>query len=401
MKILQINSVCGVGSTGRIATDLHAVLKTAGHESMIAYGRDKPLNCDRTIKIGKQFDVYMHVAKTRFFDRHGFGSKNATRKLIKEIEKYQPDLIHLHNLHGYYLNVEILFNYLKKLKKLIVWTLHDCWAFTGHCAHFEYAKCTCWQMGGDHHCIQKKEYPTSWWLNNSKNNYKRKKKAFTGVENLTIVTPSEWLASYVKQSFLKEYPIKIINNGIDLDIFKPQRSDFEAKNKLYNRFMILGVTNSWNQKKGLDYFLELAQTISWNEVIVLVGLSEEQKLNLPSKILGITRTDSVKALAEIYATADVFVNPTLEDSFPTTNLEALASGTPVITFDTGGSPESVTKDVGFVTKQGDLEALIKKINQIKRNGKIYYSKKARNRAETFYDKNDRFNDYLHLYQQLA
>ncbi|MCA0150377.1 glycosyltransferase [Rossellomorea vietnamensis] len=397
MRVLQINSVCGIGSTGRIATDIHAVLKEQDYQSYIAYGRDTPMNCDKAIRIGTKLDNYLHVAKTRILDMHGFGSKKATKDFIERIKKINPDVIHLHNIHGYFINIEILFEYLKEANLPVVWTLHDCWAFTAHCAYFEYSGCDCWKLEGENKCIQKRSYPGSLLVNNSKNNFKRKKKAFTGVENLIIITPSEWLANLVKKSFLREYPVEVINNGIDLNVFKPTGSHFRKNNKLENKFIILGVASTWDKRKGLNYFIELSNSIKNDEVIVLVGLSEKQKDNLPKNIIGITRTNNVKELVEIYSSADVFVNPTIEDNFPTTNLEALASGTPVITFDTGGSAESLDEHCGFKVEKGNTNELLLKIKKIKENNKAAYKIPCVNRARNLYDKTDRFKEYVNLY----
>jgi putative colanic acid biosynthesis glycosyltransferase len=213
MKVLQINSVCGIGSTGRIATDIHDILIEQGHESYIAYGRDLPKNCENAIRIGTKIDNYTHVAKTRLLDKHGFGSIKATKEFINKVIDINPDIIHLHNIHGYYINIEILFDYLKEANKPVVWTFHDCWSFTGHCAYFDYVGCNKWKTGC-YSCPEKKAYPSSLIFDNSKNNYINKKEIFTVVKNLTIVTPSQWLANLVQESFLNEYPVKVINNGI-------------------------------------------------------------------------------------------------------------------------------------------------------------------------------------------
>mgnify|MGYP004526499615 CR=1 FL=1 len=360
MKVLQINSVCGVGSTGRIATDLYKALEEKGHECVIAYGRGTAPEGIKTIKIGTNFDNYMHVAKTRVFDKHGFGSIKATKDFIKRVEEYNPDVIHLHNIHGYYINIEILFDYLKKANKKVVWTLHDCWAFTGHCAYFDYVGCNKWKEGCKE-CPQKKEYPNSLLMDSSEWSFNKKKDIFTGVTDLTIVTPSKWLAGLVKQSYLSEYKVEVINNGIDLDIFKPTKSDFRERYGLENKFIILGVASVWDRRKGLQYLVNLAEKIDDDYKVIIVGVSEKQKKSLPKNIIGITRTNNIRELVEIYSAADVFVNPTLEDNFPTTNLEAIACGTDIITFDTGGSSESAIY-YGYVTNDKSVDDIIKAIN---------------------------------------
>ena len=393
MKILQINSVCGVGSTGRIATDLYKVLEEQGHECKIAYGRGTAPKGIDSIKIGSNLDNYMHVLKTRVFGKHGFGSVSSTMKFIEDVKEYDPDIIHLHNIHGYYINIEILFNYLKEANKPVIWTLHDCWAFTGHCAYFDYVGCDKWKNGCNK-CPQKEGYPTSKVFDNSKLNYEKKRELFTSIKNMTIVTPSKWLANLVKESFLGKYPVEVINNGIDLEVFKPTESDFRERYNLQDKFIILGVASVWEERKGLKYFIELSKELSADYKVVVVGVTEKQKKELPNNILAITRTNNVKELAEIYTAVDVFVNPTLEDNFPTTNLEALACGTPVITFNTGGSVESIDNKNGIVVYEKDLNALKKAILKINNNILNYEIKSE------IYNKFDRYKDYIELYHKL-
>lgn len=395
LKILQINSVCGFGSTGRIATDLYKVIEEQGHECVIAYGRGTTPEGYKTIKIGNNFDNYMHVAKTRILDKHGFGSKKATIKFIEEVKKYNPDVIHLHNIHGYYINIEILFNYLKKSGKKVIWTLHDCWAFTGHCAYFDYVECNKWK-NGCYKCPQKKEYPISNFKDNSKWSYDKKKELFTLIDKdkLTIVTPSNWLAGLVKQSYLKKYRVEVINNGIDLEIFKPTKSNFREKYNIGNKKIILGVASYWDRRKGLNYFVDLSKKIDKNYQIVIVGVSKKQKEKLPSNIIAITRTNNVNELVEIYSTSDIFLNPTLEDNFPTTNLEALACGTPVVTFDTGGSGESISKNCGKIMKKNNIKYM-KDI--IKNFNKKNYIDNCVERAK-LYSKLEKFEQYITLYK---
>jgi len=390
MKVLMINSVCGIKSTGRIATDLADMLTEEGHAVKIGYGRD--IVPDRyskyAVRIGSDWDVRLHGAMTRVFDNVGFGSREATIKFIDFIKEFAPDIIHLHNLHGYYINVEILFEYLKEYNKPVVWTLHDCWAFTGHCAHFDLYKCYKWQTECGE-CPQKKEYPASFLFDNSRNNYIRKKQAFQGVNKLVVVTPSQWLANLVKESFLQNYETRVINNGIDLTLFKPTYGDFRARYNLENKIIVLGVASAWGVRKGLLDFIELRKLLDRRCEIVLVGVSEEDKNILTEGMLGITRTDSVKELAEIYTASDIFVNLTYEDNYPTVNLEAQACGTPVLTYRTGGSVESVPEEQ--IAEQGNLQDIVELI--VKYEGK-------RASVQSFYDKNIAFEKYIELYEEI-
>ena len=359
MKYLFINTVAGFGSTGRIAAQQCRELQAQGHICYLAYGREK-VNCDdiKTMAVGTPLDYRLHGVQTRVFDRHGFGSKRATRAFLQQVKTYDPDVIWLHNIHGYYINIELLFQYLKTCGKKICWTLHDCWAFTGHCTHFDFIGCDRWKTGC-FQCPQKGEYPKSFVLDNSRNNYQRKKAAFTGVPNLTLIVPSQWLGNLVKQSFLQEYPVEVRYNTIDTTIFKPTESNFREKYNLLDKKIVLGVASTWTPRKGLQDFFKLAQMLDDSYRIVLVGLSDTQMKNLPKNIIGIKRTNNPQELAEIYTAADVFVNPTYEDNYPTVNLEAQACGTPVITYDTGGARETVN-GVGVVEK-GDIQRLEKAI----------------------------------------
>lgn len=364
MKIIQINSVCGIGSTGRIATDIHVAMQAKGIESFIIYGRGEATSCDSAIKVSSTLDFYSHALQTRIFDNHGFCSINATKLAIKKIDDLQPDIVHLHNIHGYYLNVEQLFDYLKRHPQIkVFWTLHDCWAFTGHCAYFDFSGCEKWKTQC-FSCPQKNTYPVSNVLDNSRNNYQRKKVAFTGVKDLTIVTPSRWLADLVRQSYLKDYPVQVVNNGIDLAVFYPRQSDFRVIHNLVDKFLIIGAASVWSPRKGFDDFISLAKMLPVNYRLVMVGLSPDKIKTLPSNIIGIHRTDNPIALAEIYSAADVFFNPTYEDNYPTVNLEAIACGTPVITYDTGGSTESVSPEHGFVVAKGDVKAVVEVVKNL-------------------------------------
>lgn len=396
MKILQINSVYGVGSTGKIVFDIHKLLQEKGHESYVVYGRGPLVTDKNVVKIGNKLDNYFHAILTRVFDRHGFGSKLVTKKLIKEIKNINPDLIHLHNIHGYYINIEILFNFLKASNIPIVWTFHDCWNFTGHCSHFDYVGCNKWKTKCNH-CPQKRIYPKSVFIDNSKNNFIMKKKLFTSLDNITVVTPSFWLGNLVKESFFKAYPLKVIHNGIDLNSFKPTISEFRKNLNIEDKYIILGVAYVWQERKGYNYFLELSQMLFPDEIIVLVGLTDKQKRRLPNNIIGLSKTNSIKELAEIYTSSDVFVNPTLEDNFPTTNIEALACGTPVITFNTGGSIESIDEKTGYIVKKGNIKDLRHTISKLKitpleSNDCICHAAK--------FNKYLKFNEFISLYEKI-
>ena len=397
MKIFQINTTLNWGSTGRIAEEIGILLQNQGNDSYIAYGRYNNPSQSMDICIGGKLDFYFHALQTRLFDKHGLSSTNATKKLLKQIESVNPDIIHLHNIHGYYVNYQLLFAYLSKFNVPVVWTLHECWSFTGHCSHFSFINCDRWKTGC-HHCPQKRNYPASILFDRSKNNYRDKKNAFASLKNMTIIPVSNWLANEVRQSFLKKYPIKVIHNGIDLEVFKPHKANMKLDIK--GKYVVLGVASGWEERKGLKDFIKLRSLLSSEFSIVLIGLKKKQIESLPEEIIGIPRTNSVKELAEYYSMANVYFNPTWEDNFPTTNLEALACGTPVITYRTGGSIEAVDDKTGFIVEQGDLNMSVEIIQKICKEGKEKYTNACRQRAVRLYNKNDRYEEYIQLYNSL-
>lgn len=361
MRILMINSVCGIRSTGRICTDLAKRLTQEGHEVKIAYGRIEtvPKAFQKyAVRIGDNWDLRFHAIRTRILDEHGFGSVKATRDFLVWAEQYDPQILWLHNIHGYYINIEMLFDWIKSRPNMEVkWTLHDCWAFTGHCSHFSYVKCNQWSTQCKH-CVQLRRYPACFVVGSVNKNFERKRKAFTGVKNMTLITPSRWLATLTRQSFLKEYPVEVHYNAIDTTVFKPTASKFREKQGLLNKIIVLGVASIWEDRKGLSDFMRLAEILDDKYVIVLVGLSKKQIANLPSNMVGITHTNSTKELAEIYTAADVFVNLTYEDNYPTVNLEAQACGTKVITYDTGGCRETIYTEKSCIVPTGCLDEVI-------------------------------------------
>lgn len=395
MKILQINSVCGRGSTGRIVTDIADTLRKNGHESYVAYGYGDS-NEPNSYRMESNLYLKYNILKTRLFGKHGFYNKGATKGLVDWITQVDPDAIHLHNIHGHYLNIDMLFCFLKSRQKPVIWTLHDCWSFTGHCAHFDYVGCERWKTECKQ-CPQQRKYPDSWLLDRSQESYRDKQGLFTSLDKMILVTPSKWLANQVKQSFLKDYPTITINNGIDLNTFKPTGANIRDKYGLKDKFIVLGVANYWDETKGLHSFSYLSRILDDKYQIMLVGISQRQRRKLPSNIICVQKTSDLETLAGIYSTADVFVNPTLEDNFPTTNLEAIACGTPVITFDTGGCKEIIDDYTGTVIPQGDMKTLIESIKKICTSGKNQFYSKCIQKAQKKFNRTNRYHDYLNLY----
>lgn len=401
MKILEINVCCGVGSTGRICTDIADLAEKNGHICKVAYGRDGVLKEHEkyAVRIGNKLTVLLDAFLSRIFDNAGFNSKCSTRKFIKWVKQFDPDIIHLHNLHGYYINVEVLFDYLKKANKPVIWTLHDCWSFTGHCAHFDAVGCNKWLEGECSSCNHKQEYPSSALFSRAKKNYIRKKNCFCGVEYLRIVTPSEWLADLVKKSFLKEYPVSVISNGIDTSVFTPKETCFKKDNGIEDKIMVLSVASVWTDKKGFSDFIELSKNLDDRYVCVMVGVDKKQKEKIPTNMIAIERTNSIQELAEIYSAADVFVNLTYEDTYPTVNLEALSCGTPIVTYPTGGSKEIVIQNGGFVSNNKDYVEISKIIteNFINTKNNVLI---ALNNSKVF-DRMGKYDEYLDVYEKLV
>lgn len=395
MRILQIN-IFGDLSTGNIATDIYRTLKAGGHDGVVAFARNNIADDIPYIRVGSTFNIYIDGLLTRITDRAGMYSYFATKKLVKDVRAYAPDVIHLHNLHGYYINVPLLFKYLKESQIPVVWTLHDCWAFTGHCCYFSEYGCEKWKTECGE-CPLKKEYPASYFLDNSKNNFLMKKALFSGI-NMTLAPVSDWLASVVKQSFLGDYPLKTIYNGVDLKLFKPTESDFKYRHKIENKIVVLGVASTWSKRKGLDDFIELSRLLPDEFQIVLVGLSGEQMKSVPNKIIALPRTETLVELVGIYTAADVFFNASVEETFGLPTVEAMACGTPTIVYDATALPEVVTDKCGYVVKPHDLEN-IRRILESKSFQKIK-SEDCIAQAK-LYEKHTQFQHYVDLYESLV
>ncbi len=385
MRTLSINS-CNFGSTGNIMRQIAETAKRAGAETLICYPRSRSNAKKQSpgdLLIGNRISRNVHLKLAQLTGLNGMFSVFSTLAFLRKVDKWQPDIIHLHNLHNCYINLPLLFRFLKRKHIAVVWTLHDCWAMTGKCPYFTMVKCGRWKTGC-FHCPQRKGYPET-LVDQSR--------------FMTIVTPSQWLANIVKQSYLKGYPVRVINNGIDLNVFKPVQSGFRAKHCIpADKPILLGVAFDWGKRKGLDAFLRLAENLGDAYQIVLVGTDESTDAQLPKNIISIHRTQNQCELAEIYSAAGVFVNPTREENFPTVNMEALACGTPVITFKTGGSPEIIDETCGMVVPCDDAAALENAIRYVVQN-KPFSEEHCRRRSEQF-DMRDKFAEYVQLYQEI-
>ena len=388
-KLLQINVCSAVLSTGKIAEDIANKARESRWETYMAWGRFSKPSPSIQIRVGSKVDTYIHFAEHKLFDREGLASKKATRKLIKQIEKISPDIIHLHNIHDHYLNYPLLFGYLAKADIPVVWTLHDCWAFTGGCMYYDLQNCDRWKTG----CMNCPEH-RALFCDTTKKQYALKRELLERINNLTYVPVSNWLEHAVLESHQKHRPVVTIHNGIDINLFKPQKQLRDNK-----RFRIIGVAAVWDKRKGLEDFIKLHSSLPEKEFdITLVGLTKKQIRSLPNGINGITRTTNIQELVQLYSDADVFINTTYSDNFPTVNLEALACGTPVITYRTGGSPEAVDEKTGIVVEQGDLNGIVSAIERLRESP--LSSEACRKRAEEHFDKDKCFMKYIKLYESL-
>ncbi len=401
-RLLQINITANWGSHGKIAEGIGRLAMDHGWESVIAYGRWSNPSQSRLYHIGSMMDERWHCMAARLLDNQGLMSRGATARLIAFINNYRPSLIHLHNIHGYYLHYPMLFEYLSRADIPVVWTLHDCWAFTGHCAHYIYAGCEKWQTHCCH-CSQIDAYPKSYFVDRSARNYDLKQAAFTSVPRLTIVPVCQWLKGEVARSFLKDLPTHLIYNGIDLDVFRPN-ADKEIARRKYgipaDKHLVLGVASNW-YRKGLEDFFLLRRSLSDDYAVAVVGLNrvEEEKARRHG-LISIRRIGDVGELTSLYTLADVYCNLTWEDNFPTTNLEAMACGTPGVAYRTGGCPEAITSETGIVVDRGDVEGMARAIRAIVDDGADRYERACRQHIEANYDQKQRFAEYLHLYESM-
>lgn len=406
-RIVQINPVVRANtSTGRIMQEIGSLAESVGWLNWCAYskGRDGVRECStETIAVGNRWSVAVHGVLTRLFDRHGLGSAGATRSFVKRLKEINPDIIHIHNIHGYFLNYPLLFDYLRESDVKVVWTVHDCWLYTGHCYYYSAVGCDKWQIGCGG-CRQRGAFPKSLFIDRSRRNFSDKKSAFTSIprDRMVIVPVSEWMRGEMSKSFFKDCRFEVIHNGIDTSVFHPSEGS-EMRRRLgvgADKKIILGLASIWSKEKGLDDFIKLSRLIEPDEVIVLVGVDDKTAGQLPESIRSIRRTENIEMLAKLYSEATVFVNPTYQDNYPTVNLEAISCGTPVVTYRTGGSIESVTDATGRVVEQGDVAGLLGAVREIESLGADCFRQPCRDYALANFRKEDRYQDYLRLYENL-
>lgn len=397
MKVLQINSVCGTGSTGRIVVQISDYLNQQDVENYIAYGYGKS-GRPNTFCFGNSLDAHLHSFFSRKLGWQGKMSHIPTWHLIRYMERIKPDIIHLHNIHGHYLNYEMLFQYLKKKNCQVVWTFHDCWPVTGKCAHFTEVKCEKWKTGC-FECPQLDRYPDS-ERDRSRKSYLEKKEAFTSIPNLHIVTVSNWLKSVVEASFLGKADVRSIYNGIDTERFSYQDSSIREQYQLQGKFIILSLASVWNKGKGLERFIALSKKLQKDEMIVLIGVTPDQQKCLPKNIIGLPRISDQIVLTQWYSTADVYINFSIEETFGLVVAEAMACGTPAIVMNSTACPEVVDSDTGFVVEPMDIDEVQAAIETIKARGKDVYSLKCKERIYQLFNLRLMQRQYCDLYKEL-
>lgn len=396
MKILQINTVSTVGSTGRIVAEICTAAQEKGYNTLTAYSYGEENSVLSGYKISTQASRRMSVLKCRLFGENVHLAKNDTKKLVKKIKEYAPDIVHLHNLHGYYLDFEILFDCLREIDVPVVWTLHDNYAFTGHCTYPERMDCKKYETLC-HSCPAKKRYPKSLFFDTAKKSYLEKKRIFTSVPKLHVVTPSHWLGGCAKNSFLGKFPVTVINNGVNTQIFRPTESDVFDEIRKNHSFITISAAATWGKAKGYDILLEIAKKMPPYVHMVVVGVTKELKDSMPPNMTGVLKTNDAYELARLYSAADVFVNPTRNDTFSMVNVEAFSCGIPVITSDAGGTKETISPESGTVVKSEDCDAFCRAILSYAENAP---SKEAvLKHAERFSSKVMTEN-YLNLYKEI-
>lgn len=402
MKILQINATYRIGSTGEIIAGIAQVSAAAGFDTYyVCASLSEDQRNDHIFVMGNRLDHKIHALRSRILGKQGSGSLLATLNLLKWIDKICPDIIHLHNLHSNYINVPLLFHYIQKRGIETVITLHDCWFFTGKCCHFLYDGCNLWKSGCGNCPRKRKEIP-SYFFDRSSEDFREKRKLIGENPYVHVVGCSQWLTACARESLLAERVEKTICNGIDLDIFKPYQTDVYENLHKCDAFIILGMANKWLSEDGRETYNHVVKKLGPRMKLFLIGCTPKQIAeNSNAHVFMSGFIKNRIELAKCFSSADVFVNVTKADSFPTVNIESIACGTPVITYDSGGSAEIVDRQTGEVVPYGNYEQLLQSIKRIQENGKQSYSRKCRQRAELLYNKNKTFLEYVKLYSQIS
>lgn len=396
--LLQINVDANNGSNGSVARDIGTIALDKGWKSYIAFGR-RSIPCDsELIRVGNEIDVRLHGIFSRLFDLHGLGSYFATCLFLRKVKIIKPDIVHLHNIHGYFINYRLLFRYLVKENIPIVWTFHDCWPFTGHCGYFEAYKCDKW-MDCCHQCPGVHDYPASWIIDNSKYNFKLKKRIFTSAKKMHVTTVSSWLSGLVKESFFSGYPISVVYDGVDTKTFQHTESNLKKEYGLEGKFVLLSAAANWTTAKGWNDYIELSKKLPEDCVIMLLGVKNEEVKELPKEVIGVPRVEGKTKLAEYYSMADVLLNLSYQETFGMTTAEAMSCGTPGISYNVTACPELLTSDTGIVVEAGNLHQVLTAISTIKTKGKESYSQACRERAMTLFDSNKVNNKFFDIYNK--
>ena len=398
MKILLINAVSGIRSTGRICADLADYLNQHGDAGYIAYSYGLPY--EHSYRIGGVLEQKLHGFLSRLFGLQGYYSTWGTRKLISYIEALRPDAVHLHNLHGNYINLKLLLTYLADNDIPTVVTLHDCWFYTGKCCHYTVDNCFKWRSEC-HDCPRLHKDNPSWLLDRTRKMHRDKKTLFARLPRLAVIGVSDWITQEARQSLLASATmVTRIYNWIDFDLFQPVNTDSQRRKLgLDDKFLVLGVASSWSKDKGLDQFIALAGRLPQTMAMLLVG-SLPPAVQLPANIIHIQETHDTRELIAYYSLADVFVNLSLEETFGKTAAEALACGTPVIAYRSTANPELIGDGCGHVVEPDSVAGLDAALEKVRQNGKAHYTDKCIAFASANFNKNDRLADHVTLYQEL-
>jgi len=396
MKILQINAVFGIRSTGRLCKEIADYLNNNGHEGYVAYSSGLPY--EKGYVIGTAFGKKLHALQSRIWGLQAYFSKRGTRKFLEYMDNLKPDVVHLHNLHSNYINLKILLTYLAQKDIPTVLTLHDCWFFTGKCCHYTVDKCFKWQEGC-FACPRLHKDNPSWFFDRTTKMYNDKKELFSNIPRLAVVGVSDWITNEAKKSFLSSAKIITkIYNCIDLDVFRSvATSDLRKRMGLENKFVILGVASGWSNAKGLDKFIELAGILKDGMKIILVG-GMKDNVPLPENIVHVKETDNIQELVQYYSMADVLLNLSPEETFGMVTAEAIACGTPAIVTNSTANPEIVGHNCGdVVKKECAIDVLLRIMLKIKKKGKKHYESHCLTFAQKTFNSTQGIKDYINLY----